>query len=150
MQKRESEFSRSKVNVSVLFVLSYQEFTRRQLNFQLRTPCWEQNILSWGAYFTFAGSFHLSFLIMLVTYYRMWVVMVMWGQEPSASQNLRKLYGSCNVGKKKGGEDVTFEDQLRSISFHQDLCQLYSTLHGLLFQNIYSIPSTRITSRNSF
>ena len=87
----------------VLFVMNSQEFTKRQLNFQMRTPLWGQSTLNWGAYFAFSGSFHLSFLIMPVTYYGMWVVMVMWGQEPSALQNLRKLYRPHNVGKKKEG-----------------------------------------------
>lgn len=60
--------------MGALFVVSYQEFTRRQLNFQVKTPLQGQGILNQGAYFAFAGSSHLFFLIILITYCGTWVV----------------------------------------------------------------------------
>lgn len=75
--------------MKVLFVVSSQEFTRRQPNFWMKTPPQGQGILNQQAYFAFAGSFHLFSLIMLATYCGVWVVRVIWGQKPSASH--RKL-----------------------------------------------------------
>lgn len=137
-----------KSNVWVLFVMSYQEFTRRQLNFQMRTPPQGHRILNWGAYFAFAGSFHLSFLIMLVTYCEIWVVMVMCGQKPSALQKLRELYGPHNVGKKKGGQDVTSENWLKCVNFHWSLCKSYFTLHSISFHHSNLVPPSHVTSKN--
>lgn len=145
MERKASEFLRNKSKVWMLFV---QEFTRRQLNFQMRTPPQGQRILNWGAYFAFAGSFHLSFLIMLVTYCEVWVVMVMCGQKPSASQNFRKLYGPRNVGKKKGGQDVTSENQLRRVNFHWSLCKSHSTPYGITFHSSKLVPPSHVTSKN--
>lgn len=84
----------------------------------MRTLPQGQRILNRGAYFAFAGSFHLSFLIMLVTYCEIWVVMVMCRQKPSALRKLRKLYGPHNVGKEKEGRDVTSKNQLKCVNFH--------------------------------